>query len=56
MYYVQYAHARTHQVARNAAASGVDRSVFDASLLEHETESVLLGTLAEFPACRAPGC
>jgi arginyl-tRNA synthetase len=49
VYYVQYAHARTHQVARNAAASGVDRSVFDASLLDHETESVLLGILAEFP-------
>ena len=42
--------ARAHPpVARNAAASGVDRSVFDASLLEHETESVLLGILAEFP-------
>ncbi|MCU1550655.1 MAG: arginyl-tRNA synthetase, partial [Glaciihabitans sp.] len=49
VFYVQYAHARTHQVARNAAASGVDRSVFDASLLTHETESALLGTLAEFP-------
>jgi arginyl-tRNA synthetase len=49
VYYVQYAHARTHQVARNAAASGVDRSAFDASLLQHETESILLGILAEFP-------
>ncbi|MDF1479968.1 arginine--tRNA ligase [Leifsonia sp. H3M29-4] len=49
VYYVQYAHARTHQVARNAASFGVDRSVFDASLLDHETESVLLGILAEFP-------
>lgn len=49
VYYVQYAHARTHSVARNAAASGVDRSAFDASLLEHESESVLLGILAEFP-------
>lgn len=49
VYYVQYAHARTHQVARNAAASGIDRSAFDASLLSHETESVLLGILAEFP-------
>jgi arginyl-tRNA synthetase len=46
---VQYAHARTHQVARNAAASGVDRSAFDAALLTHETESQLLGILAEFP-------
>jgi arginyl-tRNA synthetase len=49
VFYVQYAHARTHSVARNAAASGVDRSAFDASLLEHETESILLGILAEFP-------
>jgi len=49
VYYVQYAHARTRSVARNAAASGVERSAFDASLLSHETESVLLGVLAEFP-------
>ena len=49
VFYVQYAHARTRAVDRNAEASGVDRSVFDASLLEHETESILLGVLAEFP-------
>ena len=49
VFYVQYAHARTNAVARNAAASGVDRSVFDASLLTHDTESALLGALAEFP-------
>jgi len=49
VFYVQYAHARTHSVARNAAAAGIDRSAFDASLLEHETESILLGILAEFP-------
>lgn len=49
VFYVQYAHARTHQVARNAAASGVDRSEFEAELLTDETESVLLGALAEFP-------
>ena len=49
VFYVQYAHARTQSVARNAADSGVDRSVFDASLLTHETESSLLGILAEFP-------
>ena len=28
VFYVQYAHARTHNVARNAGASGVDRSEF----------------------------
>jgi arginyl-tRNA synthetase len=49
VFYVQYAHARTRAVARNAAASGVDRSAFDASLLTHESESSLLGLLAEFP-------
>lgn len=49
VYYVQYAHARTRSVARNAAEFGVDRSAFDAGLLDHETESVLLGILAEFP-------
>lgn len=49
VYYVQYAHARTRSVARNAASVGVDRSAFDAALLDHETESVLLGVLAEFP-------
>jgi arginyl-tRNA synthetase len=27
----------------------VDRSVFDANLLDHESESILLGILAEFP-------
>ncbi|MCU1513401.1 MAG: arginyl-tRNA synthetase, partial [Microbacteriaceae bacterium] len=49
VFYVQYGHARTQSVARNAAASGVDRSAFDAALLTHETESILLGVLAEFP-------
>ena len=49
VFYVQYAHARTRSVARNAAESGVAREVFDASLLTHETESALLGILAEFP-------
>ncbi|MCR2826046.1 arginine--tRNA ligase [Microbacterium sp. zg.Y909] len=49
VFYVQYAHARTHNVARNAAESGVDRSAFAPELLEHETESALLGVLQEFP-------
>lgn len=49
VFYVQYAHARTQSVARNAAGLGVDRSVFDANLLDHESESILLGILAEFP-------
>ncbi|GAB3032531.1 arginine--tRNA ligase [Parafrigoribacterium mesophilum] len=49
VFYVQYAHARTHQVAKNAAASGVDRSAFAPETLTHETESELLGALGEYP-------
>ena len=49
VFYVQYAYARTHNVARNAADSGVDRSAFAPELLTHETESALLGALQEFP-------
>ena len=49
VFYVQYAHARTQAVARNADAAGVPRGRFDASLLTHETESALLGVLADFP-------
>jgi arginyl-tRNA synthetase len=49
VFYVQYAHARTHNVARNAADSGVDRSEFAPETLTHETEGALLGALQEFP-------
>jgi arginyl-tRNA synthetase len=49
VFYVQYAHARTHNVARNAEASGVHRTEFAPELLDHETESALLGALQEFP-------
>jgi len=49
VFYVQYAHARTGAVARNAADAGVTRDAFDASLLTHETESILLAALADFP-------
>ena len=49
VFYVQYAHARTSSMARNALDSGVDRSAFEPALLTHETESALLGQLAEFP-------
>ncbi len=49
VFYVQYAHARTHNVTRNATASGVDRSAFAPELLDHETESALLGALQEYP-------
>ncbi|MEB4615609.1 arginine--tRNA ligase [Leucobacter sp. M11] len=49
VFYVQYAHARTCAVGRNAAAAGVDRSSFAPELLTHESETELLGALQEFP-------
>ncbi|WP_432572834.1 arginine--tRNA ligase [Kineococcus sp. SYSU DK005] len=51
VYYVQYAHARTANVAVNAAGAGVRREdAFDPALLTDETESLLLAALAEFPS------
>jgi arginyl-tRNA synthetase len=50
VFYVQYAHARTCAVQRNASASGVRREEgFSPELLDHESESQLLGVLQEFP-------
>lgn len=50
VFYVQYAHARTCAVARNADAVGVVMNDgFAPELLDHETESALLGVLQEFP-------
>ena len=48
--YVQYAHARSRGTARNAVAAGVDRSSFDASLLDHATENELLSYLGSYPS------
>jgi len=50
VFYVQYAHARTKQVANNAASLGVTDEEFDPSLLDHPSESDLLAVLARFPA------
>lgn len=50
VFYVQYAHARSCAAARNAVAKGVERTVFDASLLTHETENDLLAALGRFPS------
>ena len=48
VFYVQYAHARAAGVSRNASELGVRREDgFDPSLLDHETEAVLLGHLGE---------
>jgi arginyl-tRNA synthetase len=50
VFYVQYAHARTCAVGRNAEAFGVRREDgFAPELLDHEAESQLLGVLQEFP-------
>ncbi|MFM6974686.1 MAG: arginine--tRNA ligase, partial [Agromyces sp.] len=49
VFYVQYAHARTHNVAANASNAGVGRSEFAPELLDAESESALLGALQEFP-------
>lgn len=49
VFYVQYAHARACNAARNAEAMGVDRSTFDAGLLDHPREEELLAHLASFP-------
>jgi arginyl-tRNA synthetase len=50
VFYVQYAHARTAGVRRNAVEYGIVREDgFDASLLTHDAEAKLLGLLGEFP-------
>ena len=50
VFYVQYAHARTFNVARLAAEDGVRREDgFDPGLLSHSTEATLLATLGDFP-------
>ena len=49
VFYVQYAHARTQQVANNAASLGVTRDEFAPELLDHVSESELIAKLTEFP-------
>jgi arginyl-tRNA synthetase len=50
VFYVQYAHARTANVARLAGEDGVLRADgFDASLLTDPTEAALLAILGDFP-------
>lgn len=51
VYYVQYAHARTCNVARNADQAGVTRaSEFDPAQLNSPADSDLLGVLASYPS------
>jgi arginyl-tRNA synthetase len=50
VFYVQYAHARTSNVAKLAGEDGVNRADgFDPSLLTDPTESALLAILGDFP-------
>ena len=50
VFYVQYAHARTANVARLAAEDGVRREDgFNPALLTDETEAALLAALADYP-------
>ncbi|MFI7496548.1 arginine--tRNA ligase [Kocuria sp. M4R2S49] len=59
VFYVQYAHARTCAVGRNAETAGVARTdergeaVFDASLLDHPMEGELLAALGQYPSVLA---
>ncbi|MEZ7897953.1 MAG: arginine--tRNA ligase [Flaviflexus sp.] len=55
VYYVQYAHARTRSVARNAADHGVTRDGFNPAALDHPADSSLLGVLAQYPEVVAQG-
>ncbi|MGC5628389.1 arginine--tRNA ligase [Georgenia sp. Z1344] len=50
VYYVQYAHARTRAVARNAEEHGVRRDLgFAPELLDDPADAALLGVLGSFP-------
>ena len=48
VFYVQYAHARTCAIARNAEAAGVTTDSVDTSLLNSEADSALLAALGQF--------
>ena len=51
VYYVQYAHARTRNVARNAEEHGVSRADgFNPAALDTQADADLIGMLAQFPA------
>ena len=51
VYYVQYAHARTCSVGRNADEAGVKSDgEYEASALSSQADKDLLGILAQYPA------
>jgi arginyl-tRNA synthetase len=49
VYYVQYAHARTRNVARNAGSFGIGLDEFHPELLDNAADAALLTALGEFP-------
>ena len=50
VYYVQYAHARTRSVSRNAEEHGVHMGDgYDPALLDHAADEALIAALAQFP-------
>ena len=49
VYYVQYAHARSKNVDRNAADAGIESAKADLSLLDTEADNEVLATLALYP-------
>ncbi|MFI6171977.1 arginine--tRNA ligase [Nocardia sp. NPDC051052] len=49
VYYVQYAHARTASIARNAADLEYDKVTPDLALLTSDEEGELIRTLGEYP-------
>ncbi|WP_028245162.1 arginine--tRNA ligase [Pseudoclavibacter soli] len=49
VFYVQYAHARTHNVAANAAQAGITTDGFDPATLTHATETQLIARITQFP-------
>jgi arginyl-tRNA synthetase len=49
VHYVQYAHARTANVIKNAEAVGITLGTFVPELLDAETETALLTALGDFP-------
>ncbi|MFT8704467.1 arginine--tRNA ligase [Bifidobacterium aquikefiricola] len=50
VYYVQYAHARSWNVDRNARDAGIDRDAADLSLLDTPADEDLLAVLAMYPS------
>jgi arginyl-tRNA synthetase len=53
VYYVQYAHARSCNVGRNAEAAAISADNADLSLLDTEADGVVLAALAQWPSVLA---